>query len=148
MRVREEEGNGAGRELRELPTTELIRELVTDGQQFIRDEVRLAKAELRSEVTRLKPVGASFGAAGIAAHTALLCFAAMLIGLFARAMPVWVAALIVFALFAGGAAGAFLYGQRRLEWGGAKRPVERLKEEGQWAKDLMQRVRSRRHAHA
>lgn len=134
--------------LREASTPALVRELFGGVQQMLREEVRLAKSEAKAEAARAAKAGAGFGAGAVLAHTALLCLAATLILIGSTFMKPWLAALVVLLLFAGAAVAAIKFGQKKLASVDPARPVERLKEDGRWARETMQSIRSTRHANA
>jgi uncharacterized membrane protein YqjE len=133
--------------LEEKPLGELMRELVSEGQTLLREEVRLAKAELRNEAKKAGKAGAMMGAGGAVLYVALMCLAATLVLIGATFMPAWLSALIVTALL--GVAGfvALRSGQAELKKTDPSRPVKNLKEDGRWAKETMQSIKSSRPAH-
>jgi len=138
--------NGDG--LQRRPTKALVDELLLEGQHLIREEVHLAKIQIRDEAKKVGKGAGAVGGAGIAAHTALLCFAACLVLALAGVMKAWVAALIVTVLFAGAAAGLFFWGRQRLKEAKPTEVVQNLQEEKQWMKDTLYRVKSHTHANA
>lgn len=134
--------------LDERPLADLLRELVRDGQTLLREEVRFAKAEIRTEAKKAAKGGAAIGAGGALLHAALLCLAATLVLVGATFLPVWLSALIVTVLL--GAAGwlAVSWGKKRLSSAERARAVDNIKEDGRWARETMRSIRSERHAHA
>lgn len=132
----------------ERPLPELIRELVGEGQALLREEVRLARAELQREVKKAAKGGAELGAGGAVAYVALFCLAATLIALGDLVMPLWLSALIVTAIF--GIVGWALVqsGRKQLQGAQPGRAVDHLKEDQEWAKETMRSVRSSRAGHA
>ncbi len=130
--------------LKEKSTAELIGQLFREGQALMREEVRLAKAELREEARRATRGGAMVGVGAVLGLTALSCFAAFLILVGVTFFAAWVSALIVFALFAIVAIAIAAYGKKKLGEVDAKRPVEHLKEDGRWMKQAMRGIRSSR----
>ena len=142
------EGELHGERLQELPLRELLRELVEDGQTLLREEVRLAKAELREEGRKAARGGAALGGGAAVLFAALLCFAATLVLLGATFMPAWLAALIVTALYAGAGAAALYSGKRQLAETRPAKAIENLQEDKKWATETMRDIRSSRHAHA
>lgn len=142
-----------GREVREpeleaVPLRELLRELVADGQQLLREEVRFARAELREEVKKGARGGAGLGVGGALLYAALLCLAATLVLAGATFMPAWLAALIVTVLYAGAGFGAVQYGRERLAQARPARAVQGIQEDRRWASETMRDIKSSRHAHA
>lgn len=126
----------------ERPLKDVVRDIVTESQHLVREEVRLAKAELREEAKRVAKGAGAMGAAGILGHVALFCFAACLIAALAGGMKVWVAALVTTLLFAGGAAGCFFWGRQRLKNLKPEQTLRTLEEDRRWMKDTLQRVKS------
>ncbi|MBX5480587.1 MAG: phage holin family protein [Myxococcaceae bacterium] len=135
-------------DLRAMPTGDLVKDVLANAQILLREEIRLAKAEVREEAKKAGRAGAAFGAGGVLVHTALLAFAAFLIAVGWGLMPLWLSALIVCAIFAAAGGIALFYGKKRVETLEPKRPVQSLKEDRKWARDTMQSVKSHRHANA
>ena len=116
---------------------ELFSELTTDMSGLLRDELALAKVELKEEITKAGRAGGMFGAAALAGYMTivLLSFAAAW-GL-AELMAIGWAFLIVGAIW--GVAGGFLFlrGRDQLEKVNLKpaQTIDTLKEDVQWAKN-------------
>jgi hypothetical protein len=155
MRVEGEDGGFVVRErtevvdeLDERPLPDLVRELAAEGQLLLREEVRLAKAEIRREAKKAAKGAAEVGAGGAVGYVALFCLAATLIVLGDLILPLWLSALIVTALF--GIVGFALIqgGRKQLQNAQPARAVDNLKEDKEWAKETMRSVRSSRHEHA
>ena len=89
--------------------TTLIRDVVGETRELIRDEIALAKAEIREEMTAVQSAGVSFSAAMLLAVLGIALFLVALGGAIAYLFgaPAWVGYGIV-ALLAGGAAFFFL----------------------------------------
>jgi uncharacterized membrane protein YqjE len=90
----------------ERSASELVQNIVTNAQQIIRSEVRLAKAELREESKKALAGSAALATGGVLALFGLgFLLAAATAGL-ALVIPWWAAALIVgFVLAVAGGAG-------------------------------------------
>jgi hypothetical protein len=114
----------------------LVGELTTDLGALLRDEVQLAKLELKEDATRAARVGGMFGAAAFAGWLAavLLLFAAAW-GL-AEVMPVGFAFLIVGAVVAVVGVALFAAGRARLRELNMKpeQTIETMQENVQWAR--------------
>jgi hypothetical protein len=134
--------------LGERPLADLIRELMQEGRTLVREEARLAKAELRAEAKKAAKGGAAIGAGGALLHTALLCFAATLVIVGATFLPAWLSALLVTILLGAVGWAAVSAGKKRLSSAEPARAVTHIKEDGRWAKETMQSIKSERHAHA
>lgn len=94
---------------------DLVRSLSEDLSRLVRDELRLAQAEV-SEKAKKAGVGiGAFGGAGAVALYGLgVLIAAAVLGL-AVALPAWLAALIVAVVLFGVAAVAALIGRKKLQ---------------------------------
>jgi len=116
---------------------ELIGNISSDLSQLFRQEVELAKTELRQEATKAGKAAGMLGVAGFAGYLAivLLSFAAVF-GL-ANVMDAGWAALIIAAVWA--VVGAVLYvsGRNRLKTVDPmpRRTVDTIKEDAQWLKN-------------
>jgi uncharacterized membrane protein YqjE len=131
-----------------LPTKALVKDLLQETQHLVREEVHLAKLELREEAKRVGKGAGAMGAAGVMGHVALLCFAACIGLLLATAMAGWVAALLTTLLFGAIAGGLFFWGRKNVQNLKPERTVKTLEEDREWMKDTLQRVKSRSHASA
>jgi len=116
---------------------ELIGDISNDLSQLFRQEVELAKAELKEEAAKAGKAAGMLGGAGFAGYLAvvLLSFAAVF-GL-ANVMDAGWAALIVAVVW--GAVGAALYatGRKKLMTVDPmpRRTVDTIKEDAQWLKN-------------
>lgn len=124
------------------PETELgalLGELGEEAKLLVRQEVELAKAEIRETTQHATGVGAGFGAAALVGYLALAILAvAAGLGL-AEVMPAGFAFLIVGAVLALVAGIAFLIGRKNLK---ALSPVPRktidtIKEDISWLRARM-----------
>ncbi|MFI6345893.1 phage holin family protein [Streptomyces sp. NPDC050560] len=81
------------------PAEDSVGELVSRASQqisqLVREEMRLAQAEMTQKGKRFGLGGGLFGGAGVAAFVAFLAFTAAAIAAVALALPGWAAALIV-----------------------------------------------------
>lgn len=115
---------------------DLIGEIGQDLSQLVRDEIELAKAEIKQESAKAGKAVGMLGGAGYAGHVVLLFASLTVVFALANVMdPAW-AALIVTALWA--VVGAVLYvtGRKRLRAVNLKpeQTVETLKEDARWAR--------------
>ncbi|GAA1340446.1 phage holin family protein [Saccharothrix algeriensis] len=115
---------------------ELVGELANDLSRLMRQELELAKAELREEAAKAGKAAGMLGAAGFAGYmTVVLLSFALAFGL-SYAVGLGWATLIVGVLW--GIAGAVLYsaGRSRLKSVSPKpkRTIETLKEDAEWAR--------------
>ncbi|CAL9655790.1 phage holin family protein [Streptomyces sp. NPDC058947] len=115
---------------------ELLSTVTSDVQQLLRQEVELAKAEVREEATKAGKAAGMFGGAGFAGYmvAVLLTLAAMFA--LANVMDLAWAALIVTAVWA--VVGLILYrrGRTRMRTVSPKpeQTMETLKEDMRWAR--------------
>jgi hypothetical protein len=130
-------GHEAQPGLRDHSIGELVKGLATETSTLVRQEIDLAKAEMTDRGKRAAK-GAGMLAAG--AVVALLAFGALTAGLIAAldlAMPTWLAALIVTAVY-GAIAGVLVQtGRKKVEEAAPPVPeqtIESVKEDVQWAK--------------
>src|ERR1700742_3572419 len=122
---------------RERPIGELVKELSSQTSTLVRQEIKLARAELEQK-GKLGGEGAGMlGGAVIAVLLALGALTAGLVALLDTAMATWVAALIVMALWAVVALVLAKAGQTSLQKATPPAPqtVETVKEDIQWAKN-------------
>ncbi|MFE5488936.1 phage holin family protein [Streptomyces virginiae] len=117
---------------------DLVGEIGQDLSQLVRDEIELAKAELKQESAKAGKAVGMLGGAGYAGHVVLLFGSLTVVFALANVMdPAW-AALIVTAVWA--VVGAVLYtkGRERLRTVNLKpeQTVDTLKEDARWARHL------------
>ena len=124
------------------PETEigaLIGELSTEARMLVRQEVELAKAEIKESTQHATGVGAGFGAAALVGYLAVAVLAvAAALGL-AEFLPAWLAFLIVGVVLAGGAGIAFIIGRKNLKALSPvpRKTIETLKEDMTWLRARM-----------
>ena len=122
---------------RERGIGELVKDLAGQTSTLVRQEIKLAQAEV-TQKGKLAGKGAGMlGGAAIAAVLALGALTAGLVALLDTAMATWVAALIVMALWAIVALVLAKAGQKSLQKATPPAPqtVETVKEDIQWAKN-------------
>jgi hypothetical protein len=116
---------------------DLIGNISDDLSQLFRQEVELAKAEVKQEAVKAGKAAGMLGGAGFAGYLAvvLLSFAAVF-GL-ANVMDAGWAALIVAVVWAAAGAALYLAGKKKLETVDPmpRRTVDTLKEDAQWLKN-------------
>lgn len=123
-------------DLRDQSFGDLFKQLSEQTSTLVRQEVELARTELR-EKGRTAGVGAGLiGAGGILALGAFGALTAMLIVLLALWVDTWLACLIVMAVYGVGAAILVMAGKRKLQAASPPVPetIETLKEDVQWAR--------------
>lgn len=141
-RVTANGGNGAGRAVAALAPDQsvgdLFRQLTSDSSHLIRQEINLAKTELKETGTRIGQAGAKLGiAVGVAVPGMLALTAFLVIGLGDLMNEnYWLSALIVGLAFLGIAAALAKRATAMLREGvGVPETVGTLREDAQWAKE-------------
>ena len=124
-------------ELRDRPIGELMQRLAQETSTLVRQELELAKAEVREKGKKAGPGFGMWGGAGVVALLALGALTAFFILALDGAMPNWAAALIVAAVYAAIAAILWFQGREKVREAGSPVPeqtVETVKEDVEWAK--------------
>jgi uncharacterized membrane protein YqjE len=124
-------------QLREQPIGELLKQLASETTTLVRQELDLAKAEMREKGKKAGPGFGMIGAAGGVALLALGALTACLILALDGAMPNWLAALIVAVVYGAVAAVLYMRGKEKVDDAGSPAPrqtIETVKEDLQWAK--------------
>jgi VIT1/CCC1 family predicted Fe2+/Mn2+ transporter len=125
-------------DLHERPIGEVASALTRDLSLLIRQELELAKAEMRQKGRIALPGLGMMGAAGVVgllAAGALTAFVILLLSLF---LDEWLAALLTALALAGVAAALALAGKERVEEVGSPLPeqtIETMKEDAEWMKE-------------
>jgi hypothetical protein len=124
-------------EVAETSVGELIGNISNDLSQLFRQEVELAKAELKQEASKAGKAAGMLGGAGFAGYLAVVLLSFALVFALSNVMdPGW-AALIVAVIWA--IIGAVLYasGRKRLKDVDPlpRRTVDTIKEDAQWLKN-------------
>lgn len=124
-------------EISETSVGELIGNISNDLSQLFRQEVELAKAELKQEASKAGKAGGMLGGAAFAAYLAVVLLSFALVFALDAVMPMGWAALIVAVLW--GVIGGVLYviGKNKLKTVDPmpRRTVDTLKEDAQWLKN-------------
>jgi uncharacterized membrane protein YqjE len=127
-------------QLREQPMGELFKQLSNDLSTLVRQELKLAQAEM-TEKGKNAGVGVGlFGGAGVVGLLALGALTAFLIAALATGMDVWLAALVVTVVYGALAGVLALVGKSRVTEAAPPVPeqtVETVKEDVQWAKSQL-----------
>jgi uncharacterized membrane protein YqjE len=115
---------------------DLVGQVAGDMSTLLRQELELAKTELRQEAAKAGKAGGMLGGAGVLGHLTVAFLALALTFALANVMdPGW-AALIVAVLLGVGAAALFTLGRARLRDINPKpeQTIESVKEDVQWAR--------------
>jgi hypothetical protein len=124
-------------EVAETSIGELIGDISNDLSRLFRQEVELAKVELKEEAAKAGKAAGMLGAAGFAGYLAVVLLSFALVFGLANVMDGGWAALIVAVVWA--AIGAVLYttGRKKLKTVDPvpRRAVDTIKEDAQWLKN-------------
>jgi uncharacterized membrane protein YqjE len=126
--------------LRQQPTGELFKQLSTEISTLVRQELKLAQAEMTQKGKRAGTGAGMFGGAGILALLALMTLTACLVAALATRIDVWLAALIVTVVYGTLAAALALLAKNKVAEATPPVPeqtLESVKEDVQWAKTRM-----------
>jgi Putative Actinobacterial Holin-X, holin superfamily III len=133
--------NGAAED---RPLAELMRDLSQQSTELIRQEIELAKAELRAKGKSAGVGAGMFGAAGLIALFGVGALTACLVLGLATAMEAWLAALIVAVVYLAAAGVAALVGKGKVQEATPPAPEQAIastKEDVQWTKQRAQAAR-------
>src|SRR5215204_4432939 len=130
-------GRAPGTDPRERGLGELVKDLASQTSTLVRQEIKLAQAEVTQKGKVAGKGAGMLAGAAVAGLLALGALTAALIALLDTFMATWVAALIVMALWAIVAAVLAKSGQKSLQRATPPAPqtVETVKEDIQWAKN-------------
>jgi uncharacterized membrane protein YqjE len=130
------EGPPAAGETRSLG--QIVGDISADMSTLIHQEMDLAKAEMKQEVSKLGKGAGMFGGAGLAGWFTLFFLSFALTYLLDNWMPVELAALLVALLWGIVAAVLALRGRKEIKDANPALPTtqQTLKEDAQWAKTL------------
>ena len=104
----------AERNLREESMGALFKQLSDELSTLVRQELRLAQAEMTEKGKKAGLGLGMFGGAGVITFLALQTLTACLIALLATAMDVWIAALIIAVVYAAGAGVLAITGKKQV----------------------------------
>jgi hypothetical protein len=126
-----------GGDLRERPLGEVAGELTRDLSLLVRQEIELAKAEMKEKGRVAAPGLGMIGGAGITGLMAAGALTAFLILVLSIFLPEWSSALIVGAVLAAVTYVLVKQGKERVQEAGSPVPeqtIETVKEDVEWAK--------------
>jgi uncharacterized membrane protein YqjE len=134
------DGHEAQPELRDHSIGELVKDLATETSTLVRQEIELAKAELTDRGKRTGKGAAMLGAGAAVGLLALGALTVVLIAALDLAMPTWLAALIVTAVYVAIAGVLIQIGRKQVQEAAPPVPeetIDSVKEDVQWAKTRM-----------
>jgi hypothetical protein len=126
-----------GGDLRERPLGEVAGELTRDLSLLVRQEMELAKAEMKEKGRVAAPGLGMIGGAGVTGLMAAGALTAFLILVLSIFLPEWSSALIVGAVLAAVTYVLVKQGKERVQKAGSPVPeqtIETVKEDVEWAK--------------
>jgi hypothetical protein len=115
---------------------EIVGDISKDLSTLVRQEMDLAKSELKRELTKMGKGAGMFGGAGVAGHLMLLFLSLAATFLLDNWMPVELGALIVAVIWGVVAAVLAARGRKELKAAEPQLPItqQTLKEDVQWAR--------------
>lgn len=115
---------------------EIFSDVANDLTTLIKQEMELAKVELKQEVSKAGKGAGLLGGAGVAGHMVLLFLSLAAVFALDEVMPLWAAALIVTAVWAIIAAVLAVTGRSALKSAHPELPKtqQTLKEDAEWAR--------------
>jgi uncharacterized membrane protein YqjE len=131
-------------DLRERPTSELLKQLSDQTTTLVRQEVELAKLELQEKGKKAGIGAGMFGGAGVFGLYAVGALTATIILALATFLPGWVAALIVTVIYGAIAGVLALRGKSKVQEATPPVPeqaVDTTKEDVRWVKTRAQSAR-------
>jgi uncharacterized membrane protein YqjE len=114
---------------------ELMKQLADQTSRLVRNEVRLARAEMTEKAQAYGRAGAMLGAAAVVGLLGGFAMTMFLIYLLKLALPLWAAALIVTVVYGVVGAALAMAGKKKLDEARSPVPeqtVESVKEDVQW----------------
>ncbi|MDX6230641.1 MAG: hypothetical protein QOI76_4031 [Frankiales bacterium] len=122
-------------EARNRSVGDLVGDISRDVSTLIHQEIELAKAETRQEVTKAGKAAGMLGGAGFAGYMVALFASLTLAYGIGTFWPAWTGALVVALLWAVAAAVLYIRGRQQLkDVSGPRQTVETIKEDAAWAR--------------
>jgi len=120
----------------ERSVTDVFQDILHNLQEMVRSEIRLAKVEVRGEITQAASSGVWMAAGGVAALSAWIFVAWAVVYALATRMSMWAAALIVAFVMAVAAWTLIMGGMRRAKRVHPipERTLDSVKENLEWMK--------------
>jgi hypothetical protein len=132
----------ASADKRDEPVSDLLKQVSDEATTLVRQEIRLAAAEMTGKAKQAGVGAGMVGGAGYTLHLASLGLMLCLIFALATVMAAWLAALIVTVVFVAIAGALALAGKKRIQKAGppipeeaiesVKQTIETVKEEARW----------------
>ena len=131
-------------DVRERPTSELLKQLSDQTTTLVRQEIELAKLEFREKGKKAGMGAGMFGGAGVFGLYAMGALTATIVLALATFLPAWLAALIVTVIYAAIAGVLALRGRSQVKEAAPLVPeqaVDTTKEDVRWVKTRAQSAR-------
>ncbi|HYP12860.1 MAG TPA: phage holin family protein [Bryobacteraceae bacterium] len=119
----------------EKTTGEVVKGIITNAQEMVRSEVRLARAEVREEINKSLAAAKKLAVAAVAGLFALAFVLLAVSRLLALAMPSWVASLVVGVVLGAVAAVLLMNSRKDLRVPTPDKTIENVKENVEWMKN-------------
>lgn len=115
---------------------QIVSDVTQDLTTLIRQEMDLAKTEMKQEVAKAGKGAGLLGGAGLAGWFLLLFLSLTVMFALDEVMPIWAAALVVTLVWGVGAAALALTGKKAIQEANPQLPEtqQTLKEDVQWAR--------------
>ena len=129
--------NGTNNDLHQRPTGQLLKELSDQTTTLVKQEIELAKAELSEKGKKVGAGAGMFGGAGLMGVFALAAATTAAIVALDSVVELWLAALIVAAVYALIAGILAMSGKKQVQEAAPMAPeqaMESVKEDVSWAK--------------
>lgn len=125
-----------GRSADDRSLGEIVSDVASDLSTLIKQEMDLAKVEMKEEVSKAGKGAGLLGGAGLAAHMMLLFLTLTIVFALDEAMPLWAAALIATVVWAAVAGVLAATGRTALKKSNPQLPKtqQTLKEDAAWAR--------------
>jgi uncharacterized membrane protein YqjE len=128
-------GEYAYRDPGQRSMADVLKDIISNVQEMVRSEVRLAKAELREEAARSAAAGKLMVMGGGMALLAVGFVLTAVAQLLALVMPNWLATLIVGAVLGGAGMALLSRGRAQFVVPRPNKTIESVKENVQWMKN-------------
>ncbi len=115
---------------------DVLQDIVANVQEIVRAEVRLAKTEVKEEASKAGRAAGMLAGGAVAGIYAVGLLLLTILFALARVMPLWLAALILFALLGIATAILLSAGKKRFQrvHAAPEKTIETMKENVEWVK--------------
>jgi uncharacterized membrane protein YqjE len=120
---------------RERPVSEVLKDIFGNVQEMVRSEVRLARVEMREEMSKSARAGAMLAVGAVLGLIAAVFLLVCITQLLALMMPSWLATLVMTVVLAIPAAVLIARGRTKLHVPTPDKTIENVKENVEWMKN-------------